>query len=47
MGKENENSKEGWKSDAKPIPEPIALDNSKMDINKLQIKKGKKEDARI
>ena len=46
-GKENENSKEGWKRDAKPIPEPIALDNSKMDINKLQIKKGKKEDARI
>lgn len=43
MDKDNTVKKEGWKSDAKPIPEPIAIDPSKMDLSKLQIKKEKKK----
>ena len=40
INKDNKN-KNGWKSGAKPIPKPIAIDNEKIDISKLQIKKGK------
>lgn len=45
MGKEikDETKREGWKSGAKPIPEPIAVDSSEIDMSKLQIKKEKKE----
>lgn len=39
----DEVKREGWKSDAKPLPEPIAIDSSEIDMSKLQIKKGKKE----
>lgn len=41
MAKEvkDEIKREGWRSNAKPIPEPIAVDDSQIDMSKLQIKK--------
>ena len=45
MSKEikDEVKRDGWKSDAKPIPEPIMIDDSQIDMSKLQIKKEKKK----
>lgn len=42
---DNNTTTTGWKSDAQPIPAPIALEN--IDEDALIIKRGDKDDKRI